>query len=680
MACNYNDKDKDPAYSEFHNKVGIDRNQIQLEDSKKKTVEKIRSILVSQFNEEINVKDHEINKIERRIHQNKMLLDRLRAYVVASYYGSGEKLVPVAKALPARKRKKREKENEVESTIIPIKKLFEEKLVKEKDPFHLTLSSKDTSEVIENNVSKYKYNSEPVSTNRFYVEKKVIVGNVSKYLLAETRKENDKSTHKWMVYVRGPAHDADISSYIKSVWFFLHPSYIPNDVIQINSPPFQLTRRGWGEFPIRVQLHFRDIRNKRFDIIHNLKLDKTYTGLQTLGAETIVKLELHRHASDNNNEITSDFPIINQNVSTLESSSKQPVVTSCSANPTSLHNLATVPELKSSNNVISTVEPAHLLLAKNESVVLSSSLEKNKLTVGITDPDTISILHELVIDAPLFDSEKNLRLNYFSCESLQKYASWSFSKRRACEWQRAIFIKKLFIEYKTVYSKALNVPTTKQIMLWCRRYGHVPSEINLRVLDVNSVNHFCHYCGKLQAEGIQASKDCCRKLDQIEETNTKTSFTNYINALKEKEKSISNLEMQKNADSKNDCAFIDILTDTVDNTEHVSKKPDIEIASNIQLDWIYEAASMINIHLPFITIQGVKAPVLHIMLRTAMKSFASELLRTANFRATENNRTTLDPTLVTSKHIVEAVQIIPKFDFLTEANLGKEEQEIISLY
>ncbi|KAL6082033.1 hypothetical protein STEG23_029418, partial [Scotinomys teguina] len=61
-------------------------------------------------------------------------------------------------------------------------------------------------------------------------------------------------------------------------------------------PPFHLTRRGWGEFPVRVQVHFKDSQNKRIDIIHNLKLDRTYTGLQTLGAETVVDVELHRHS------------------------------------------------------------------------------------------------------------------------------------------------------------------------------------------------------------------------------------------------------------------------------------------------------------------------------------------------------------------------------------------------
>ena len=39
--------------------------------------------------------------------------------------------------------------------------------------------------------------------------------------------------------------------------------------------PFHLTRRGWGEFPVRVQLHFRDGVTKSVDIIHKLTVRYT---------------------------------------------------------------------------------------------------------------------------------------------------------------------------------------------------------------------------------------------------------------------------------------------------------------------------------------------------------------------------------------------------------------------
>lgn len=46
--------------------------------------------------------------------------------------------------------------------------------------------------------------------------------------------------------------------------------------IMSRSHPFQLTRRGWGEFPVRVQLHFVDPRNKKVDILHHLKVSVLY--------------------------------------------------------------------------------------------------------------------------------------------------------------------------------------------------------------------------------------------------------------------------------------------------------------------------------------------------------------------------------------------------------------------
>ena len=95
-----------------------------------------------------------------------------------------------------------------------------------------------------------------------------------------------------MVYARGPHDSADLGHIVKEVWFFLHPSYRPNDLVIVKESPFHLTRRGWGEFPVRVQLHFHDSRNKLVDVIHHLKLDRTYTGLQTLGSETVVEVEV----------------------------------------------------------------------------------------------------------------------------------------------------------------------------------------------------------------------------------------------------------------------------------------------------------------------------------------------------------------------------------------------------
>jgi hypothetical protein len=92
----------------------------------------------------------------------------------------------------------------------------------------------------------------------------------------------------------------DISIFVKKVRFFLHPSFVyvqhlhhsaatadtnyphvvclvcrPNDVVEVTQPPFRLLRKGWGEFPLRIQLFFVDnVRNKQkpIDYIHHLKV------------------------------------------------------------------------------------------------------------------------------------------------------------------------------------------------------------------------------------------------------------------------------------------------------------------------------------------------------------------------------------------------------------------------
>lgn len=66
-----------------------------------------------------------------------------------------------------------------------------------------------------------------------------------------------------------------------------------------------MVRRGWGEFPIHVQIHFKDARNKRADINHNLKLDWTQTGLQTFGGETSCTTRLVLKPNDFINETSN---------------------------------------------------------------------------------------------------------------------------------------------------------------------------------------------------------------------------------------------------------------------------------------------------------------------------------------------------------------------------------------
>ena len=686
----------DPDYDDFHKKQKVDRSQFQEETSKTQTITKIENILKKEFETEINYKEKELVKISSRINNVQAMLDRLRAYVSASYYGSGEKIIPTPRTIDTRKRKLNNSKEKISNFngVLPINKLYAERFEKESQKKPLTI---DVGNTKENSIRQIK--PELKTINRFYLNRQIIVGNVSKYLVTDTRKENDKSTHKWMVYVRGPAEEPDISHYIKSVWFFLHPSYIPNDIVQVNKPPFQITRRGWGEFPVRVQLHFKDGRTKRCDIIHNLKLDKTYTGLQTLGAETVVNLELHRHMEGNLTVVKYSEPVSCSNnlVKTVTSNENDdehfinPLVNSTSKS--NLSELSLPKTFIKSEAVDSPVmPPTGSTLSPFSSCVSSTRVSRCSSPVSkkylwrenfISDNQDF-ILRKIIDSFPLIDSSKN-RYHY-TCKSLNIYKSWSFSKRRSSEWQRALALRDVFTEYTINFSINVKTPTTKQIMLWCRLNGYTPSENNFKVLDSkeSSLNNrdldlsysFCELCGKFNMKSGEADHRKCKKCenfpDSLKVNFVRLPYTELIQELKQKEKVVNSLEKLKQLSDDEKTESVDIVSVSKEDARKFNNTNKlINISPTPQEDWIYETVNEIGIHLPSTTIDGTRKPVVCSMLLSAMNLFVSELLRKSHQEASINNKTTLRPGLVTVNSVYHAIKKIRKFDFLLDSHLGK---------
>jgi transcription initiation factor IIF auxiliary subunit len=97
-----------------------------------------------------------------------------------------------------------------------------------------------------------------------------------------------------------------LTSFISKVRFFLHESYAPSTVVEVNTPPFEVTREGWGEFPVAVQLHFRESkRNRPLDFKHQLvlgskdgKLDEPSAKPEVKSQKSIqIQLERRLHSS-----------------------------------------------------------------------------------------------------------------------------------------------------------------------------------------------------------------------------------------------------------------------------------------------------------------------------------------------------------------------------------------------
>uniref|UniRef100_A0AAQ5ZQ46 YEATS domain-containing protein 2 n=1 Tax=Amphiprion ocellaris TaxID=80972 RepID=A0AAQ5ZQ46_AMPOC len=320
----------DPDYEDISLVQNSKRNKAAEHNAREVTVQKIETIIREQFSLEMKNKEHEIDVISQRLNEARRMMDKLRACIVANYYANagmtklsehGSKSDPAVLNHPAIRRFL---ESPSRSSS-PLNQGSETPSLAHSESESLSQqgegaerngegSWRDDSNRQERrpgrNVGKdtfgvpstlgaeqrVTYHTTGDEASRLYAKKTIVVGNVSKYIPPDKREENDQSTHKWMVYVRGSRREPSINHFVKKVWFFLHPSYKPNDLVEVSEPPFHLTRRGWGEFPVRIQIHFKDPRNKRIDIIHQLKLDRTYTGLQTLGAETVVDVELHRNS------------------------------------------------------------------------------------------------------------------------------------------------------------------------------------------------------------------------------------------------------------------------------------------------------------------------------------------------------------------------------------------------
>lgn len=85
------------------------------------------------------------------------------------------------------------------------------------------------------------------------------------------KKASEYNSHKWTVYVRSATNE-DLSVVVKRAVFQLHPSF-NNPTRIVESPPFELSESGWGEFEIAISLFFHnDVCDKQLDLYHHLKL------------------------------------------------------------------------------------------------------------------------------------------------------------------------------------------------------------------------------------------------------------------------------------------------------------------------------------------------------------------------------------------------------------------------
>lgn len=122
------------------------------------------------------------------------------------------------------------------------------------------------------------------SRGKNLVKHLMVVGNTSQFI----GEQSSNMTHKWLCYLRVKTKSIMlVEKLVRKVQFHLHSSYKPNDIVDVDKPPFQIIRRGYAEFMIEVLVFFIDEVHKPVKICHHLHLDKKLSGHQSMGRETL---------------------------------------------------------------------------------------------------------------------------------------------------------------------------------------------------------------------------------------------------------------------------------------------------------------------------------------------------------------------------------------------------------
>ncbi|XP_056630105.1 uncharacterized protein LOC130440794 [Diorhabda sublineata] len=289
----------DPEYIATSNALKIKELKDQQEN--KLSAEKFIQILNEIFDEELSTREKQLEEVQEKIFKAQKLLHIVRYVLITSYYKKSNLEVPPDEEVitPGF-----DKQNRIHPAVRKLlgnnpsldifcagkgKRRVASKNCDKSGPKDVPSEVKKPKLDIKSEVPNPQASDQIILKNRKKTRHRLIIGNVSKWVPSL----EDNTTHKWMMYVRGEKDNPDISHIVDKVIFHLHPSYKPHDVIEVRESPFHLSRRGWGEFPLRVQIFFKCPLNKPVSIVHNLKLEKTFTGRQTLGNETLVDVYLH---------------------------------------------------------------------------------------------------------------------------------------------------------------------------------------------------------------------------------------------------------------------------------------------------------------------------------------------------------------------------------------------------
>lgn len=220
------------------------------EPKKSKHSNEVIKIVNREFDLEISKKEVQATEIDDKIAKTKLLLQKLRFAIVTNYYNkdsvaeSNSDVLQSIKTLNGNLEdvEKHGPQIGIHPAIRALSRKYHnpgkspKQQIKEPDKMTILNSSAKNNSLLQESTNSLEIckksqisslNSARCSNQTKHL---IVVGNTSKYINLED--PSDSSTHKWLIYVQSKT-SIPIENFVSKVRFYLHPSYSPNDIVEI---------------------------------------------------------------------------------------------------------------------------------------------------------------------------------------------------------------------------------------------------------------------------------------------------------------------------------------------------------------------------------------------------------------------------------------------------------------
>ncbi|XP_011051925.1 PREDICTED: YEATS domain-containing protein 2 isoform X3 [Acromyrmex echinatior] len=719
--------------------------KIYEENARNTTAKKITAIIEKEFSLEIDLKEKEILQIQDRLHKALKIFHLLRYIIITNFYNRKQcqisqavetkqtRIHPAIKTLLGKSPKFVDYTDlAVPSTSTDPRFLYDDKsftsdastalnnilkIEEDANKSNNELQSKKRKMLAEEfqprKIPRYVPpksslpEKSPSRGNSHKVRKRIVVGNISKWIPPDWRE--DASSHKWTMYVRGDKDEkANISTFVsKKTANSSETCNLHLKPLQISIPPNIIASSSKHILLLKdeksVPVDFKNIPSKSREnlrmFVDSVKVSvpsvaklnvPVSQGVSILKKLPNIKANAQQKDTVNNNkkktallklkDSNSLLLNVNENVPILkivdshDSQYNYSIAEAIGGIP-SVGKQEFVSCAKSEDKTI--VQRTKITLGKDKFKIQSKkdlyeAVLQSIDTANIADVEALIrfIIRRLPIVTQDVRDPDYRRLHPYACYSKEEYLSYNVGKQRAIEWYRAKIIRS-FLQMKLILSDQLW--SIKEIMLWARLHGYTPSQSVFSVQETAGTSDTKKLPDTMTATMIVSTYTepiTLQKWLQTCQQEPNRQSDNYINdeeidveSIKECPRRIT-IDRRKNGNKNSNYSTDSTLIP-------------IELDENLLPfhNFVCDTAQEIGIKIePEEIIPGVLYCAASRVIMQVVECFVEDLTRSSLARAWERNNGNECPKLITLNDVRNALANREEFDIFTNEGLGSRQE------